>query len=304
MEISVVVPVYGCAGTLEKLCQRTNDALADIDHEIILVVDGPSDNSWEIVEKLSSELPVRGVRLSRNFGQHLAITAGLDAADGEKVVVMDCDLQDAPEDIVKLLDALTPEVDIVTSRRVGDYDSRIRRLVANAYTATVRFLFGVSIDPAQSALSVMRRPAVDAFLSVGDVNRQYRLIVDWIGFNRIFIDLEHHERTIGKSSYSLIRQVQLAVQGLFFFSARPLWLAAGFGLLLSLGGFISMIYVFFAGLSSGGTLGWASIFTLLLALGGVLIALTSLVGIYVGRVFQQTRGRPLFVVAETCGSVP
>ncbi|HEY6546267.1 MAG TPA: glycosyltransferase family 2 protein, partial [Vicinamibacteria bacterium] len=208
--ISVVVPVYGCAGCLEPLCSRLDRTLRGMAsrYEVILVDDRSPDSSWEAITELAGKLPfVRGVRLSRNYGQHLAITAGLEAAEGDLVAVMDCDLQDPPELLPVLYAKLREGYDYVLARRRSRSHSWIRVLSARVYFKILSVLTGHPIDGSYGSYCLLSRRVVEAFLRFSERERHLLLILRWVGFSAGSIDYEHADRATGASSYSLRKLV-------------------------------------------------------------------------------------------------
>jgi glycosyltransferase involved in cell wall biosynthesis len=206
VEISVVVPVYGCRTCLHELYRRVCDSLEPLsqEFELVLVDDGSPDDAWSEVRSLGGlDTRVCGLRLSRNFGQHAAITAGLAASRGRWVVVMDCDLQDPPEEIPRLYAKALEGYDVVLSRREERMQSLPRRLAASAYFRVHNMLAHGNLHTNYTNLSVISRKVVDAFLALQDHDRQYLLILHWLGFRRAELDVRQSDRYAGQSSYSL-----------------------------------------------------------------------------------------------------
>jgi glycosyltransferase involved in cell wall biosynthesis len=297
-KISLVVPVYGCAGCLTTLYERCSRALEGSPQwEMILVDDRSPDGAWERIEELARRDPrVRGVRLSRNFGQHAAITAGLAEAAGDWVAVMDCDLQDPPEELPRLLATAEEGYDIVLTRRDQRRQAWHRVLGARVYFRLRNVLLGQTMETEYSTLSVLSRGVVDAFLSLGDRDRQYMLILHWLGFRRAVVSLVHSERHEGKSAYTLAKLIQVAVDGMFFQTTRTLRWIVYFGFAVALTG-VALAAVF-VGLyfTSSALPGFTSLAVLFLLVGGFIIVSTGISGLYVGKIFEQVKGRPLYVV--------
>jgi len=239
------------------------------------------------------------VRLSRRFGQHAAITAGLSKASGRWVVVMDCDLEDPPEEIPRLLATAREGYDVVLSRRSSERRSRFRRLAARAYFRVRRTFIRLDVDPDYCTLSVLSRRVVDSFLSVHDVYRQYMLILHWLGFERAVVDVEQGERPAGRSTHTFRSVVKLALDGFFLETTVLLsWIVyLGFVLAL-LGGVLAAVFVAVYFSASNPPSGFTSLAVLLLLVGGFIIISTGVTGLYVGKIFEQVKKRPLFVVAE------
>jgi glycosyltransferase involved in cell wall biosynthesis len=299
--ISVVVPVYGCRSCLEHLHERLTATLSDLvsSHEIILVDDRASDGSWPEIERLVEFDPnVRGVRLSRNFGQHAAITAGLSRARGEWTVVMDCDLQDPPEDIPRLFAKALEGHDIVFGRRSHKPTTAVRRALAALYFRCLRTFTQTHIDGQYGTFSVISRKVVAAFLELHDQDRHYLMILSWLGFDAVAVDYEPARRYRGKSSYRLPRLIEHAFDGAFFQTTVLLRWIVYFGFLLALVGAMLAAYLLAARIAGHAYPGWTSIVVLTLVLCGFIILSTGITGLYIGKVFEQARDRPIFVVDQ------
>lgn len=299
IELSVVVPVYGCVDCLPTLHERLTRVLESAvdSFELIFVDDRSPDDSWSsLLAFTGDDAHVRAIRLSRNFGQHAAITAGLAAARGRWTVVMDCDLQDPPEEIPRLLQKAREGAEIVLSKRVGRRHSWLRRLAGRAYFRVRNFFMRMEMSTEYSTLSLLSRKVVDAFLEVRDRDRQYMLIVHWLGFERAEIEFEHADRLTGQSSYTMRQLFQVAVEGFFFETTILLrWIVyLGFGLALIgmlLAGWFVLSYFLFDPFP-----GWTSVAVLVLVVGGFIITSLGVTGLYVGKIFGQVKDRPLYVV--------
>lgn len=299
VSISVVVPVYGCADCLENLCSRLSDTLGSLtqNFEIVLVDDCGLDGSWEkIVELQQTNSNLHGVRLSRNYGQHIAISAGLQAAKGEFVVIMDCDLQDPPELIPELFAKITEGYDYVLGIRVERNHSFFRVYGAKLYFSLLGKLTKQSINPGAGSFSILSRKVVDAFNRFTERDRHFLFILRWLGFRAASVDYKHAERLSGKSSYSLSALLKHATDGLFFQTTVFLrWIILA-GMLFSMTGIVFAIYLIFQFFLHDIAEGWTSLATLILVSTGALMMSLGVVGLYVGKIFDQTRQRPLYLV--------
>jgi dolichol-phosphate mannosyltransferase len=300
MELSVVVPVFGCRDCLDALHARLHRALALLthDYEVIFVDDGSVDGSWDVLLDLARKDPAtRLVRLSRNFGQHAAITAGLAESTGDWVVVTDCDLEDPPEEIPRLWSKAHEGYDFVLARRRRRRQSLFRRVAGALYRKLANLLAGTDVDPHLTNLSVVSRPVVSEFLRLQDRERQYILILLWLGFEHAVVDVDQDERFAGGSSYSFGELLRVAVDGIFFQTTRLLrWIVyAGF-IVAAIGVALAAVVIYTYAHSSPPQ-GWASLSVLVLILSGFIIASTGVTGLYVGKIFNQVKGRPLYVVA-------
>lgn len=300
--LSVVSPVYGCAGCLEALCERIVAAVAPsgIDFEIVLVCDASPDDAWARIVEIGARDPrVRGLRLSRNFGQHPAITAGLAHARGDWVVVMDCDLQDPPEAIPALRAAVRPGLDAVVVQRKARKDGPLKRGFSRAFYATLSWLTGDRHDPETANFGIYSRRLVDAVLGMPESGRFFPLLVRWTGLPRTTIAIEHADRASGRSGYSLRGLLRLALEVILSHSDRPLRLVAKLGVLFGLASFAMAalsVYRWLAG--DIAVAGFTSIVASIWLVGGATIACLGVVGLYVGRIYSESKRRPHFVVAE------
>jgi dolichol-phosphate mannosyltransferase len=304
-ELSVVVPVYGCRGSLAALHERLTCVLTSlgVDYELVLVDDRSPDGVWEDLRALAHEDPhVRSVRLSRNFGQHAALTAGLGHATGRFVVVMDCDLQDRPEEIPRLYNKALEGYDIVLAKRKGRSQSLLRRVAARAYFRLMNVFLRTSFDGEYGSFSIISKKVVESYLRINDKARHYLFVLHWLGYEHTDIDVEHADREVGKSSYSFPKLVRHAFDGVLFQTTVLLrWIVyLGFAL-ATCGAVLAVIFavVFFVATPPPG---WTSLGVLLLLIGGFVTTSLGVTGLYIGQIFEQVKGRPLYVVDEVAGA--
>jgi polyisoprenyl-phosphate glycosyltransferase len=301
-ELSVVVAVYSCVECLPALHERLVRTLEQLvaSFEVVFVDDGSPDGAWDVIARIAAEdARVRAVRLSRNFGQHAAITAGLAETQGRRIVVMDCDLQDPPEEIPRLYERALAGYDIVFARRKWRRDSIFRRTAARAYFRLLNRLAQARIDGEYGTFSIISRPVRDAYLSIGDRGRHYLFILYWLGFEQAAVDVPHAPRAAGQSSYTFGKLVGHAFEGLFFQTTVLLRWIVYFGFLVALGcvllaGVFAAIFVL-----GNPPPGWTSLAVIILVIGGFIIMSTGVTGLYIGKIFEQVKGRPLYVVQET-----
>jgi dolichol-phosphate mannosyltransferase len=300
-EISVVIPVYNCAGCLSALHTRLTTTLRalTLDYEIVLVDDRSRDDAWTIMRELARSDPrLTIVRLSRNFGQHAAITAGLTRARGAWTVVMDCDLQEPPEEIARLYSKAQEGYDIVRAVREGRRHSTFRRISASLYRRMLSEREGGG-EIEFSTLSIISRKVVDAFLQLRDRDREYQLVLDWLGFSQATIAFPHAERAGGSpSAYGLRELVGVALDGMFFRTTVLLRWIVLLGFIVAAAGGVLGVYAVYSRYVQNTPPGYTSIIVLLVLLSGFIIISLGVVGLYVGRIFDQVKGRPLFVVDE------
>ncbi len=305
MDLSVVIPVYQCEPCLPELHRRLTAVLGGLveRYEIVFVEDGGADGSWDVVAELARTDPhVRAYQLSRNFGQQAAITAGLAQCRGDWAVVMDGDLQDPPEVIPELFAAGQQGLDIVFARRKGKKQAPWRRLMARSYFRLRSLITGIPGDAAYGSFSLIGRPVIDGFLQVQDRDRHYLGILTWLGYRTGAIDYAQADRYAGASSYSWRGLMSLAADGLFFQTTALLRGIVYLGFAVSAAGIVLAayrVYLYFA--VGSGQPGWTTLVVLNLVLGGLILTSTGIAALYIGRVFNQVKGRPLYVVRRSIG---
>jgi dolichol-phosphate mannosyltransferase len=301
LQLSVVVPVYACEASLEELHRRLTESLewTDGSYELVFVEDRGADGSWGLLRKFAEgDAHVRAFRLSRNFGQHAAITAGLSKSRGRWVVVMDCDLQDPPEEIRRLHAKASEGYEIVLAKRARKRSPLVRRLASRTYFAVLNFFTGTSIDAGHGSFSIISRKVVDSFLVFKDRDRHYLFVLYWLGFDRTSIEYEHAPRPGGGSSYTFGRLLKHALEGVLFQTTILLRWVIYSGLVLALLGTGAAVYFAIARTTGVAYPGWTSLVVLLLLIGGLIIISTGVTGLYIGRIFDEVRARPLFVIDE------
>jgi dolichol-phosphate mannosyltransferase len=302
IKISVISPVYGCKDCLGVLYERLKTSLEQItpDFEIILVNDDSPDNAWAAIQSLcEKDKRVSGINLSRNFGQHYAITAGLDSCKGEWIVVMDCDLQDRPEEINKLYCKALEGYDIVFAQRIKRRDNIFKRAASKAFHKTLAYLTDTDIDSSIANFGIYSRNVIKAVTQMREQLRWFPTFVNWVGFKQTKIPVEHSKRDNGKSSYSIKNLLHLALNVLVLNSNKPLRLVLMFGFLVSFTSIIYAIITLIRYLNGQiGVLGWASLIISIWFLSGVIIFVLGIVGIYIGKIFDQIKERPLYIIKE------
>jgi glycosyltransferase involved in cell wall biosynthesis len=300
--LSVVSPVYRAETLVHELVEKICLSLHPIckDFEIILVEDGSPDASWKAIERVTLEFSeVRGVRLSRNFGQHYAISAGLSLARGEWVVVMDCDLQDQPSEIPKLLEKAKEGYDVVLARRAIRQDGFFKKLSSRLFYGTLAWLTGTKHDPAIANFGVYSSKVIKAINSMPESIRYFPTMVRWVGFQSATLDVEHAARPEGKTSYNLKRLLNLALDICLAYSDKPLRLVVGTGFAISLVGFVFAAVTIVQALRGEIlVLGYASLIVSLWLLSGLMIFIIGVVGLYVGKCFEGVKRRPPFIISR------
>ena len=298
MDISVVIPVYGCRAALPELHKRLTNSLCKItnDYEIIFVNDACPQNSWETIEEIcKTDSKVIGIELSRNFGQIKAITAGLDQSSGEWVVVMDCDLQDQPEDIIRLFLKAQEGYDVVFARRDQRRDSWLNGLLSNCFYKMYSIAVDIKYDPALCNFSICHRKVIDSYCNMREVHRAFVMYIQWVGFKQTSITVDHKDRFEGKSGYDFKKRMRLAAEILTSQSDRLLRIMTTTGFFISTLAFVYMIITIVRHFTMKITIGYSSTIALILLIGGMIISSIGLVGIYVGNIFMEVKHRPLYI---------
>jgi glycosyltransferase involved in cell wall biosynthesis len=307
MDISVVIPVYGCRAALRELYERLTKSLTRItaDYEIIMVNDNCPQNSWEIIEQICLEdRNVKGLELSRNFGQMPAILAGLDHSTGDWIVVMDCDLQDRPEEIINLYNKAQEGYDVVFARRKSRKDSSLKVLVSKAFYKIFSFATDGHYDPALCNFSICSRAVIDQYCKMRELHRAFVIYIKWLGYKQAVIDVQHDERKEGKSSYNFRKRMNMALGILTSQSDKLLRLMIRIGFTITVISLLALIWIVIQYFVNTVPSGWSSTIATLCLMGGFIIMSIGTVGLYVGNIFMQTKGRPLYVTRTILNENP
>lgn len=300
--ISVVSPVYRAEKIVPHLVERIENSIKKItsDYEIILVEDSGPDNSWEVIEEISKVNPrVVGIKLSRNFGQHYAITAGLDHSKGDWVVVMDCDLQDQPEEIEKLYRKAQEGYPIVLARRHKRKDKLFKRMSSVVFYKTLSYLTGSNFDFTVASFGIYQRKVINSFCLMRENIRVFPILINWLGYETAKVNVDHTHREAGESSYSFKQLFKLGIDIILAFSDKPLRLVTQFGVILSGLTFLYAAIVFVQYLLGYITVsGYASLIILLSFFSGIIITILGIIGLYIGKIFEGVKGRPLYIVEK------
>lgn len=298
--ISVVIPVYKAENCLDELYHRLKTALETIsaDFEIVLVEDCGGDGSWQVIERLATADPrVRGIQFSRNFGQHYGITAGLDVCQGDWVVVMDCDLQDRPEEIPRLYAKAQEGYDVVLARRGTRRDALLKRVTSWLFYKLFSYLADIEYDGESGNFRIMSRQVVTSFRRMGEQLRFFGGLVQWMGFPTASIEVEHAERFAGTTTYTFAKLWKLAAETIIAYSDKPLRLAVRFGFLMAFLSFIYGAYILGRAIYYEASIpGWSSLIVSLYFIGGIIIGILGILGIYLGKAFDESKKRPLYII--------
>ena len=302
VHISIVSPEYKGELMVEALVSRLKSSLSSIteDFEIILVNDASPDGTWEEIRRQCAlDKRVKGVNLSRNFGENYAITAGLHYASGDWIVVMDCDLQNRPEDIPLLYTKAQEGFDIVYARRVHKKFGFFKRLSSRIYHGVLGWLSGVKQDSSVAEFGIYSSQVIAEYNKLPEVARSFANLITTLGFKSAAVDVTHAERGDGETSYTFSKLCKVAFDVILSNSNKPLKIAVGLGAVIVAFSLILIVYTFIEHLVSPQPAGFSSTFISIWLLGGLNIFILGVVGLYVDRIFNQVKGRPLFIVAKT-----
>ena len=300
--LSIVIPLFNEELLISELVKRvsTNAKKVNKEYEIILVDDGSTDLTWErISEEAIIDKRIKGIKFSRNFGHHYAITAGLNESKGEWVVVMDGDLQDRPEVIPELYAKAQKGYDIVFVSRENRPESKTYKVLQKVFYILLNLLSGLKFDSSQANFSIINRKVVEATKDFSEYSRFYVSTINWLGFRRSSILADHGQRFSGSPSYTFKKRVKLATDIIVSFSERPLRFAIYLGAIISTIALMGALWILLESFSGETEItGWKSLMIALLFFNGNLLIVIGLTGVYVGKIFQEVKSRPLFVISE------
>lgn len=300
--ISVIAPIFNEEQNIEEFSNRVTKSIEDItqDYKIIFIDDGSTDNSWEKIQEIClKNSKVTALKLSRNFGHHFAITAGLNNVDADWVIVMDTDLQDRPEVIPQLYSRAITGFDVVFVDRINRPEAFTYRVLQKLFYLILRLSSGINFNSSQANFSIINKKVVDAFNKFPEQARFYGSTILWLGFKRTSIEAEHGTRFRGKPSYSLKKRIKLASDIMLSFSDRPLKFAIFVGLFFSLLSIFMVFYIFIQKVFGSFTVtGWASLIISIFLIGGIQISIIGILGIYISKIFSEVKSRPLYVISD------
>ena len=308
--LSIVVPCYNeeaCLGALHgRLTGAAREAVGE-DYEIVLVNDGSRDRSWAIMRELAARDPrVVAVNLSRNHGHQLALTAGLDLCRGDKILIIDADLQDPPELLPAMLRTMRDEdADVVFGvRKSRAGETAFKRATAHGFYRLLSRATEVDIPLDAGDFRLMSRRALNALLAMPEQARFIRGMVAWIGFRQVPFAYDRAERLAGETKYPLSKMIRFALDALTGFSSAPLKLASHVGLALSVGSVLLIAYIAYAWAVGRSIQGWTSLMLVVVVIGAVQMFVLALMGEYIGRLYNEAKRRPLYIVQEIAGGQP
>ena len=307
--ISAVVPCFNEEQSLTELYRRLTVACTEVvsdNYEIVLVNDGSQDATWSHILELSCEdSHVVGINLSRNYGHQLALTSGLTVCKGEYILIIDADLQDPPELLGRMMEQLDAGADVVYGQRtLREGETVFKKVSARLFYRMMRKLTDDSFPVDTGDFRLMSRRALDVLLSMPERHRFIRGMVSWIGFKQVPINYERAERFAGKTNYTVKKMVAFALDAITSFSILPLRLASLLGILFGASSVIVMVYTVYSWLFDDTVRGWTSLMVVVLMLGSVQMLLLGIFGEYLGRVYLESKRRPLFVIKDIACSNP
>lgn len=303
LKLSVVIPCYNEQSCLEELCQRVVPVCAASvgeDYELVLVNDGSSDATWSVMQQLCKVYPtLKVIDLSRNYGHQLALSAGLKLCSGERIFVLDADLQDPPELLPEMMAMMDAGVDVVYGQRTERAgESVFKKLTAHIFYRTLNKLIDVKVPPDTGDFRLMNRRVLNALNDMPEHYRFIRGMVSWIGFRQEALLYQRAPRFSGKTHYGLSKMLKLATDAVTGFSVRPLRLASYAGLACAAGAILALFFLLGEYFFGQTVRGWTSLGVLILVIGSVQMFVIGIIGEYIGRLYIESKGRPLYIIRE------
>lgn len=300
--ISVVIPCYKCSESIKELYNRLVLSLEKIDsnYEIIFINDASPKNDWEVISQISSlDKKIKGVNLSRNFGEYYAITAGIDFAKGKWIVIMDGDLQDSPEEIEKLYSKAKEGFDIVYARRSLRQDNILKKLSSKLFYKVFSFLTGTQQDESINNFGIYSQCAIENIRNMREKSRFFPVMIKWIGFNSTCVDVKHCSRKHGETSYNFKKLFNLAFDTMIAFSDKPLRLTVQIGFFIVMLALTFAVYIFIKYLFGYSSVkGWPSLMVSIWFFSGLIVMILGIIGIYIGKIFDEVKKRPIYIVKD------
>ncbi|WP_168122077.1 glycosyltransferase family 2 protein [Paenibacillus sp. HB172176] len=306
IKYSVIVPMYNEEAVIEHTYDRLKQVMdcTEAGYELIFVNDGSKDRTVELVTMIADFDPhVRLLDFSRNFGHQIAISAGMDYAGGEAIIVIDADLQDPPEVILAMIEKWKEGFEVVYGRRLERKGETIfKKVTAKAFYRVLRSMTTIDIPLDTGDFRLIDRKVCDVLRGLKEKNRFVRGLISWIGFKQTSVEYVREERFAGETKYPLKKMVGFALDGITSFSYKPLKIAGYLGFFLSFGSFIYLLVVLFQRLFTDTTkAGWASMMAIILLFNGIILLLLGVIGEYIGRIYDESKDRPLYILRETKG---
>jgi glycosyltransferase involved in cell wall biosynthesis len=298
--LSVVIPVFNESLIIQELIRRIkiNVKLITQDYEVLIVDDGSQDRTWELIEnEAKKDKRIRGIKFSRNFGHHFAITAGIHNSTGEWVIVMDGDLQDRPEVIPDLYNKAQTGFDVVFVSRINRPESIYYRTLQRIFYKILQTLSGLNFDHRQANYSIINKKVVEAFKNFPEYARFYASTIKWLGFKSSFVLADHGTRYAGKPSYTIRKRFKLASDIILSFSDRPLRASIFLGIVMSTISLLLMAVLIWRTFYFGSpTNAWTSVIVILFFSTGIILIVIGISSIYIAEIFKQVKNRPLYII--------
>jgi glycosyltransferase involved in cell wall biosynthesis len=297
--ISIVSPVYGAEQIVHELVNQIVENISSItdDYEIILVDDCGPDESWQrIEESCQKNRHVKGIKLSKNFGQHYAVSAGIQYSKGDNIIIMDCDLQDDPKSISSILDKINDGYDVVFTKRKKRSHTFFKNLMSYLYNLLIGIIGDKKYDINVGSMLGASRKACEAYLSLKEKDRLYVQMFKWIGFSQYYLEVPHNPRFNGKSTYSFLKMLSLAIQGITSHSTKLLKLSIYLGFSIAFFSFLSGLTIIILYFTKDFSAGWPSLIVTIAFATGLILISNGVSGIYIGKIFEQVKDRPLYII--------
>lgn len=304
MKISIIIPIYNEEGNINRLYERLKSVLKNInsDVEYVFVNDSSKDDSINLIKKLATnDNDVKYINFSRNFGHQIAVTAGLDMASGNRIVIIDADLQDPPELIIDMYNKMDEGYEVVyAKRKARKGESWLKKFTAKMFYRILKSITSVNIPVDTGDFRIMDRKIVDALKQMPEQQKFLRGQISWIGFNQTYIEYERDERFAGETGYTYKKMIRFALDGITSFSNFPLKFASICGFIVSGIAFVVMLYALYSRFISKDYIeGWTSIIISVLFLGGIQLISIGIIGEYISRLSSNVRNRPLYIIRES-----
>lgn len=306
IQYSIVVPIYNEELVINEAYKRLKKVmnLTDETYEIIFVNDGSRDRSFDMVKDIcNKDKNIKLISFSRNFGHQLAITAGMNNSNGKAVIVIDADLQDPPEIMLKMIEKWKEGYEVVYGKRLSrEGETFFKKITAKAFYRILRVMTDVDIPVDTGDFRLIDRKVCEALKRVPERNRYVRGIISWLGFKQIGVEFSREERLAGETKYPFRKMVKFALDAIISFSYKPLKLASITGFTISILSFLYLIIVVFKKITINDAInGWTSIVALSLFFNGLVLIILGIIGEYIGRIYDEVKGRPLYIIDEEVG---
>ena len=304
MNLSIIIPIYNEQGNIDRLINRLKGVVnqLNIDCEYIFINDGSKDDSINIIRNLAKlDSSVKYINFSRNFGHQIAVTAGLDKAKGDRIVIIDADLQDPPELIIEMFHKMDDGFEVVyAKRKARKGESWMKKFTARMFYRILKAITSVNIPVDTGDFRIMDRKIVDVLKQMPEQQKFLRGQISWIGFNQTYVEYERDERNAGETGYTYKKMIRFALDGITSFSNFPLKFASICGFVVSGIAFIVALYALYARFVSGHYVeGWTSIIISVLFLGGIQLISIGIIGEYISRLSSNVRNRPLYIINDS-----